>query len=105
MKLKVDKNLSGGVYQVAIELGGFTQEEIRRMEIFGVPSVALKRRQGSVLVNIRVPINQIKEPPIVFGSEPEATDYIESVTRTIKQEMDQLRTRTDNFTGSQQVEI
>ncbi|SRR6266404_1419562 len=105
MKVNVERQLNAGTYFVAFRVADFSAEEIQRMQSFGVPTVAMfhgiNPRQA-----LRLGLNQINEKwKAGFVSESEAREYETRVLKDIRDAIQSLRDKKDEFTSSSEVAI
>lgn len=106
MKVKVNRQLSGGRYHISFEVSDFTADELAKMESFGVPTVRLQWLAQNSHYAANVAINQISKKYVaVFGAEPEAKEYEEHVLNELRTEIQRLRESQDKFSSSEEVPI
>jgi hypothetical protein len=108
MKVAVSRQLSGGRYYLSFQVGEFTQEEIIKMNSFGVPPINLQWLEPPNN-NVRaggIPLNQIgRNYRAGFPTEEAAKEYEKSVLAQIQAAMQRLRESKDDFTSAQEVQI
>ncbi len=106
MKITVNRELKGGVFYVSFRIGDFTPDELQKMQSFGVPSVPIKAGVGPKAIPYILGVNQVSEKfKAGFSTEEEAKQYEDGVLSRVREEMKQLRERTDNFTSTAEVDI
>jgi hypothetical protein len=106
MKVKVNRLLRAGKYNVNFEVSDFTQVEVSKMSSFGVPSINLRITSGAGTSSSAVPITQInKTQNAIFGAEHVAKEYEEQVLAQIRTEMQRLRESEDGFSSSEEVNL
>lgn len=106
MKLKVNRLLSQGTYRVSFEVSDFSPEELSKMSSFGIPTIALKLRSQTGLVNRTVGLNQInKNMEAWFPEEELAKQYEAQVKAQISAALEGLRQLRDDFSSSEEVDI
>jgi hypothetical protein len=107
MKIKVNRRLSEGRYNVDFTASDFTSDEVKKMESFGIPMIDLFFSQTP---NSRLPMkiqltkltSQLKAS---FSTEQEAKDYEDKVLSQIRAQMKALRERKDDFSATSEVEV
>jgi len=107
MKVTVERQLSGGVYSVLFKVGDFTPEELQKMGSFGVPTIKLQwlSPNGGQIAGA-IALNQINERyKAGFTSQQAAKAFEENVLGQIREAMQSLRERKDDFTSSSEVAI
>jgi hypothetical protein len=106
MKVMVNRNLNGGIYNVSFAVGNFTSEEVQKMSSFGTPTIDILTGQPAVHVKMSVPITQINpQLKAGFRDEQDARRYEEEVVNAIKSAMTTLREYQDNYSSKQEVDI
>jgi hypothetical protein len=106
MKVKVNRQLSGGKYHVNFEVSDFTPEELGKMASFGVPMISLRWGAPPQLSAGSVAITQInKTQDATFSVQEEATKYEAAVLGSIESSMRRLRESKDEFSSSREVEL
>ncbi len=106
MKLKVNRQLSGGLYSVDFSVGDFTTDEVKKMESFGVPAIDLVGGGPHIHTAMRIPLNRIMPSfRAHFDSEEAAKAYELKVVMQIREEMKRLRQLTDGFSSTQEVDL
>lgn len=106
MKLKVDRQLSQGRYQISVEVSDFTPDELMLMSKFGVPRVSLRRQFNAHQIgNVDIPLNQIREGFVSFPSESAAKEYEAKLRDDIRVAVETVRGWSDDFTSSEEIEI
>lgn len=101
MKFKIQKERKFGEFLVGFIASDFTDEEIRKMETFGVPQINIKPREAyfnKLWVN-QLPLN-ILNHNFKFESDAAAEEFIAKITEEVKTKMQELKDREDNFSGS-----
>jgi hypothetical protein len=99
MRLKVKKLLRGGEYFVAFENVDFNQEEIEKIEKFGMPTVDFTADGlGSHSLN---EINL----SLKCQSADEAEQMANNIRQSIKDKLSELLAQVDNFSGEEVVEL
>ena len=99
MRLKVKKLLRGGEYFVAFENVDFNQEEIEKIEKFGMPTVDFSADGlGSHSLN---EINL----SLKCRSAEEAEQMVNNIRHSIKDKLFELLAQVDNFSGEEVVEL
>jgi len=99
MRLKVKKLLSGGEYHISFENVDFNEEEIKRIEKFGMPFVDFSsdglgtRRLDEISLSFKCQTPQ------------EAEEMFEKIKQTIKDKLTEFLSRVDIFSGEEVVEI
>ncbi len=106
MKLKIDKKIEGGVYIVYVLVSEFSQDEQEQMKRFGPPWVSVHPnkvlfRRTSV---DKIPIDVINHQ-FRFGEEDAANEFVEEMKNRIKEAMEALREKKDNFTKEEEYEF
>jgi hypothetical protein len=107
MKVRVNRLLSAGKYNVSFEVSDFNTDELKKMASFGVPAIRLRwiSPENSTTSGL-IAITQInKQLNAVFSTEMEAKDYEESVLTQIRNAIQFLRESNDGFSSSQEVEL
>ena len=106
MKVKVNRLLSAGRYNVNFEVSDFTPDEVGKMASFGVPMIELKTLTANGLSAVRVPVNQIsKNINAMFISEEVAEEYVKKVLDQIRAELQRIRDSKDEFSSSNEVDV
>jgi len=99
MRLRIKKLLKGGEYFVSFENMDFNQEEMEKIDKFGMPSVDFTQ---DGLGTHR--LNEI-DVSLKCQTVDEAEHTINSVTQNIKDRLIELVTQVDNFSGEEVVEL
>jgi hypothetical protein len=107
MKVRVNRQLSAGVFHVNFEVSDFTAEELKKMGSFGVPPINLQwRTSGGNRASGVIPLNQINNGlDAIFNTEADAKKYEEGVLAQIRDVMTRLRESQDKFTSSEEVAL
>jgi hypothetical protein len=109
MKLKVNRELNGGLYSVDFSVGEFTPDEVQKMRSFGVPKIDVLLGgppPNTVRQAYKVQITGITpQYKANFATEEEAKAYEERVVTQIREAMKSLRERKDDFSSSQEVDV
>lgn len=106
MKVKVNRQLGSGQYSVSFDVGEFTPEEIEKMNKFGVPTINVKFMSQGSQKNGRIALTQLTSNLVaIFSDEADAVEYQSALLTSIKQAIDSVRMREDNFTGSEEVTL
>jgi hypothetical protein len=106
MKVKVNRQLKAGRYNVNFEVSDFTPEEVAKMSSFGVPTIELQWMSGNDAVGGRLPLTQIQPRfNAVFGTEQSAKEYEEKVLTQVKAAIQLLRESKDEFSSSEEVTL
>jgi hypothetical protein len=99
MRLRIKKLLRGGEYFVSFESMDFNQEEMEKIDKFGMPSVDFI---SDGLGTHR--LNEI-DASLKCQTVDEANQIIESVAQNIKDRLIELMAQVDNFSGEEVVEL
>jgi len=106
MKITVNRSLTSGVYWVSFKVSEFSQHELLQMERFGIPYVNLKNGTGPHQATARVRLNQVNEQSKAgFSAEDDARTYEDYVLGQIREGMNSIRDKKDDFTASEEVTI
>jgi len=106
MKLQIQKSLSGGQYHVSFQVSDFSQEEVKKMESFGIPQINLMVDGPLNRRAMWFPLNRITFTyKAGFEQEAEARSYEKNVQDQIKAALQDLRGRKDDFSSMAEVEI
>jgi hypothetical protein len=105
MKIKVNRLLSGGKYQVGFEVSDFSPEEVEQMSKFGVPYIPLRWTYKMGQAAGRVALNEIRGQAARFDLEEQAKQYEEEVINNLRAAVVTLRERKDEFTSSAEVDL
>lgn len=106
MKVKVNRQLTGGLYRVSFEVGEFTADEIKKMGSFGVPTIQMQYTSPQGTFGTQQPINQINNmAAAVFRTEDQAKEYEAGVINQLRMAIQQIRERQDKFTSSEEVAL
>ncbi|MFZ0199616.1 MAG: hypothetical protein WB523_05890 [Candidatus Sulfotelmatobacter sp.] len=106
MKLKVNRQLSGGLYHVDFSVGDFSSEEVAKMGSFGTPIVSLLSGNPDARKAFKVRVTQVSPNyKASFVTDEEAKQYEEDVVTAIRNAMKAIRERSDDFTSTQEVDI
>jgi hypothetical protein len=104
MKLKVNRQLSGGQYRVKFEVSDFSPEEVSKMSSFGVPLIQVRvvGVQGQTSVGVPLTnLNNVKDA--VFNSEQDAKNYELQITEQIRNALLRIRNSKDEFSSTNEV--
>jgi len=106
MKVKVNRQLTAGKYHVNFSITDFSSEEREKMSSFGVPMIDVRWNAGNTQNSGSVLLTQI-DPSFnaVFAIEQAAKAYEARVLEQIREKMQVLREREDDFTSSDEVEL
>ena len=99
MRLRIKKLLRGGEYFVSFESMDFNQEEMEKIDKFGMPSVDF---MSDGLGTHK--LNEI-DVSLKCQSVDEANQIIESVSQNIKDRLIEMMAQVDNFSGEEVLEI
>ncbi len=99
MRLRIKKLLKGGEYFVSFENMDFNQEEMEKIDKFGMPSVDFAH---DGLGTHR--LNEI-DVSLKCQNIDEAEGTVNSVSQSIKDRLIELMAQVDNFTGEEVVEL
>jgi hypothetical protein len=109
MKLKVNRELNGGLYSVDFSVGEFTPDEVQKMRSFGVPRIEVYMGgppPTAVRQSYQLQITGITpQYKANFATEAQAKDYEERVVAQIREAMKSLRERKDDFSSFQEVDV
>jgi hypothetical protein len=106
MKIKVNRQLSAGKYNVNFEVSDFAPEEVAKMSSFGIPTIELQWMSSNDVVGGRVPLTQIQPRfSAVFGTEQAAKEYENKVMTQVKAAIQLLRESKDEFSSSEEVTL
>lgn len=106
MKLKVDRQLSGGLYHVAFTVSDFTPEELSKMASFGVPTARILLGPPNGRQTYKLLVTQIaSQYKASFPTEEEAKKYEQEVVTEVSEGMKSLRARKDDYSSTQEVEL
>ena len=106
MKIKVHRQLSGGLYHVGFTVSDFTPEEVAKMGSFGTPLIRILHGPPNGRKAFKVVVTQIGtnyKPS--FDTEQEAKTYEAEVVAEIREAMKAIRERKDDFSGTQEVDV
>jgi len=107
MKVRVNRQLSGGYYHINFEVSDFTPDEVQKMASFGVPQIRLQWGGGRKNIGSgAIALNQInKSYDMSFDNEAEAKEYEEAVLNQIREAVKRLRDSQDKFSSSDEVPL
>jgi len=99
MRLKVKKLLRGGEYHISFENVDFNEEEVQRIEKFGMPFVDF--------TTDGLGARKLDEISLSFKCQTpqEAEEMFGKITQTIKNKLTELLSQVDTFSGEGVVEI
>jgi len=107
MKLTVNRQLSAGLYYVSFTVSDFSDEERKKMESFGVPSINLRYTLSTgATAETQTAITNINgQLKAYFRSQKEATEYETSVRNQVTSSINWLRNQKDDFTSTDEVTL
>jgi hypothetical protein len=99
MRLRIKKLLRGGEYFVSFEGMDFNQEEMEKIDKFGMPSVDF--------VSDGLGTHKLNEIDVSLKCQTvdEANQIVDNVSQNIKDRLIELMAQVDNFTGEEVVEL
>lgn len=106
MKVKVNRRMVEGKYLVRFEVSDFTADERARFEVFGTPEVRVPvdMLDGTRSMG-RVPITRLAYESVAFDTPEGATRYEAETLEDIRQKMESLRARSDDYSSEEEVEL
>jgi len=106
MKVRVEKELKNGIYQLKFYATDFADEERTRFEIFGVPKISLKKQDSDGNVEWRsVSLTHLQYHACTFADAEDANQFEQQALEEIRQKMTELRQRKDDFTSTDEVDL
>ncbi len=106
MKVVIEKNLKAGSYLVNVEITEYSEDEIDRVKRFGAPSISIAPE--TIYYNGRarsvIPVTSLNTS-FQFSDEQSAEDFIKLLKSRIKSAVDELKGKTDNFSGRDEIEL
>jgi hypothetical protein len=106
MKITVYRQLAGGIYNVSFKVGEFSQEEVGKMQSFGVPSMPVKDGVFPQQITHMLPLTQVTERfKAGFKTEQEAKAYETEFLERARKFIEELRARKDEFTSTNEVAL
>lgn len=106
MKISVGRRLSGGTYLIGFAVSDFSADERTSMEKFGVPMITMYRLIAGRYFEQSVAITALgTEATIGFPTAEEANKYEEKVMTQVREKLEALRQRKDDFTSTKEIEI
>lgn len=106
MKVKIQKELKQGSYIVTVTVFDLTEEDQKRMEKFGFPSISVAPKwvsyRGRTVTE--VPINDMSYI-FVFPNEGEANTFADSMRRRIENAITDLKSKRDTFTNDETIDL
>jgi|ERR1039457_3586659 hypothetical protein len=106
MKITVNRRLNGGIYWVGFKVGELTQEEVHKMQSFGIPTVPLTTGVPPQQTAAAIAINKVTENfQAGFRTEQEAKAYEDKILSHVRKVMKDLREKQDGFTSTAEVDV
>lgn len=99
MRLKIQKSLSRGEYFVSFQTAGFSDEENEKINKFGAPRVDFSS-DGLGEQNV-----ENLEVSLKFDNQENAEETMTRVQGIIREKMEELRAKVDNFSGEEIIEL
>jgi hypothetical protein len=106
MKVRVNRQLTAGNYNVNFEVSDFTPEESAKMSSFGVPLIELRWMAQNGYTAGKIPLTHVnKAYNMFFNSAEAAKEYEKGVLSQIQKAMERLRESKDEFSSIDEVEL
>lgn len=99
MRLKIQKSLSRGEYFVSFQTAGFSDEENEKINKFGAPQVDFSS-DGLGEQNV-----ENLDVSLKFDTQENAEETMARVQSIIREKMEELRAKVDNFSGEEIIEL
>jgi hypothetical protein len=99
VRLKIQKSLSRGEYFVSFQTAGFSDEENEKINKFGAPQVDFSS-DGLGEQNV-----ENLDVSLKFDNQENAEETMARVQGIIREKMEELRAKVDNFSGEEIIEL
>lgn len=107
MKVQIEREMVEGSYVVTLRPSDFSDDDRKRMRIFGTPRITVHYADpvtGARMV-MPVDITELYRYPSTFSTPAEAADYEKQALSQIREKMDELRAQVDDYSSSDEVEL
>lgn len=107
MKIRVNKSVTGGRYRISFQATEFTEQERAQFSKFGIPTVVLLiGSEDTSLYKYQAPVTGLKDDHAAVFKTPEAAKAYETkIVNDIREAVEKVRGRRDDFTSIDEVSI
>ena len=106
MKVVLDKRLESGKYYVRINISEYTPEEVEKIKVFGAPMISISPKR--LFLNGRfvsdLPLHSMNFD-FDFDTEAQANSFVTGMTQKIKDAVETLKARKDQFSGKDELNL